>query len=120
MKYEISDMINFANILRQLMALLLQSYQERRELCIQRQTQIQPAKSTKTLSIQTSLETIDRLSYTEIASGESASCVDPAACTNAVGIPTQSDSQSRVELLNNNIMVDVELISVASEVNPDL
>lgn len=98
------------------MALLLQSYQERRELCIQRQTQIQPAKLTKTLSIQTSLENIDGLSHTETAGGERAPCVDPAARTNVVEIPTHSDSQSRVELPNNNIVVDVEPTSVA----PDL
>jgi hypothetical protein len=98
------------------MALLLQSYQEKRELTLQRRTQPQP---TKTLGIQTSLETIDSSSCTGTASGESTPCAHPAACTITVEIPVQSNSR-KVGLRNNDIVVDVEPTSVAFEVDPDL
>lgn len=98
------------------MALLLQSYQEKRELSLQCQTQPQP---TKTLGIQTSLETIDCLSRTGTASGQNTPCVHPAACTITVEIPVHSNSR-KVEVPNNDIVVDVEPTSVASEVDPDL
>lgn len=98
------------------MALLLQSYQEKRELSLRRQTQPLP---TKTLGIQTSLGSIS-FSFARIASGESAPDVQPAPCSNTVEISSQSDSKSRIELPNNDIVVDVESTLVASEAGSDL
>ena len=99
------------------MALLLQSYQEKRELNLQRQTQLKP---TKTLGIQTSLKTIDSEPCTGTASGESTPRVHAATCTNTVEMPVQSHSKGKVGLPNNDIVVDAEPNFVASEVDPDL
>lgn len=85
---------------------------------MRRQTQPRPTKTT--LAIQTSLVSIDDSSYTGTASGESAPGVHPVACSNVVEISSQSNFQSRVELANNDIVVDVESTSVVSEVGPDL
>lgn len=110
-------MINFTHALRQLMALLLQSYQEKRELDLKCRTQSQPSKA---LGIQTSLATIDGSSYTGTASGKDAPCIHPATCTGTVEIPTQSNSQSGAGVPNNVFVVDTEPTSVDSELDPDL
>lgn len=97
------------------MALLLQSYQEKRELSLQRRTQSQ---ATKTLGIQTSF--IDGSSHTKVASGESASSVHKAACSDTVEAPNQCNPQSSIEQSNNDVIVDNESTAVASEIDPDL
>ncbi|KAG8220984.1 hypothetical protein J3R82DRAFT_2492 [Butyriboletus roseoflavus] len=102
---------------KELMALLLQSYQEKRELSLRRQTQPLP---TKALGIQTSLGSIGVSSYAGIASGESAPGVRPALYPDTVETSSQSSSQSRIKLPNNDIVVDVESTSVASGVGLDL
>ncbi|KAG6381664.1 hypothetical protein JVT61DRAFT_265 [Boletus reticuloceps] len=99
---------------KELMALLLQSYQEKRELTSKCQTQPQP---TKTLGIQTSLETIDGSSHIVEASGGSAPCVHSAACTNTPEIPTEPESS--IELPNKGV-VELEHTSSASGTDPDL
>ncbi|KAH0836704.1 hypothetical protein J3R83DRAFT_8427 [Lanmaoa asiatica] len=100
---------------KELMALLLQSYQEKRELSLRCQNQPQP---TKTLGIQTSLGSIDVSLYTGMASCENVPGVHPVVCSNTVEMPSQSDSQSKVELPNNDVVVG--LTSVSSEVGLDL
>ncbi|KAF8555981.1 hypothetical protein OG21DRAFT_1521398 [Imleria badia] len=117
MKYDFFDFVNFTHVLRQLMAFLLQSYQEKRELDLKCQTQ---SRVTKTLAIQTSLATIDGSSYTGTATGRNAPRVHPVVSTSMVEIPTQSNSQSGFDLPNNDFVVDTEPTSVASEVDPDL
>ncbi|KAF8448974.1 hypothetical protein L210DRAFT_2639080 [Boletus edulis BED1] len=99
---------------KELMALLLQSYQEKRELTSKGQTQPQP---TKTLGIQTSLETIDGSSHIVKASHGSTPCVHSVACTNTPEIPTQPESS--IELPNKDIM-ELEHTSSASGTDPDL
>lgn len=99
------------------MALLLQAYQEKRELGLRCRNQ---NKQTKTLGIQTSLQTIPNgSSYTETTSGASAPFVHPTVCASTVGISTQSKFQDGVEPPNDDIVAGVEPTSEASKVDPD-
>lgn len=88
------------------MALLLQSYQEKRELSrIHRQI---PTQATKTLGTQTSF--IDRSSHAGMTNCES---VHSAVCSNMLEIPGQRNSS--VEQPRNHVVAGVESTVVASE-----
>lgn len=97
------------------MALLLQSYQEKRELALQRQTQPQPRQ---TLGIQTSF--IGGSQLTAIPSGQGVPSGHTAALPVTVEIFSQSDSQSSVQGPDDDTVVDVESTVVAAEADPDL
>jgi len=92
---------------KELMALLLQSYQEKRELDLRRQVGPQP---TKTLGTQTSF--IDRSSHIGVTIGENAASAHTATGTDTVEVP--SNFQSSV------VAYDNESIASASEVDPGL
>ena len=95
------------------MALLLQSYQEKRELDLCKAGSL----PTKTLGTQTSF--IDRSSYIGVGVGENAASAHTTAGSSTVRVPNQSNPQSSVEQPNVGAHDD-ESVVPASEFDLEL